>query len=285
MRPMSLPLSVIVLTHNEATNLPRCLRALPDGVEKVVVDSGSSDGTRAIAEQEGARVLEHPFVSFGEQRNWALDSAGIRQPWVLFLDADEEATPAFWEAIERLIKSEPDERVAGVFCCWKMMLRGRWLKRSDSFPKWQLRLLRRGRVRFIDVGHGQKEGRIDGETTYLTEPYLHHAFAKGWHDWLDKHNRYSTQEAYARASAPQGSWGLAMQAKGSERNTLLKPLVSKLPFWPVLRFLHGYVWKGGWLEGRPGLDFAVLMAFYEYLIQLKMRDQPPEQPSTRSRDK
>ena len=272
-KDMSLPLSVVILTHNESANLPRCLRALPPGVETIVVDSGSTDGTPAIAEGLGARVVSHPFKSFGEQRNWALDSAGITQPWVLFLDADEEGTSAFWAALENLILSDDENRLAGVFCCWKMMIRGRWIKRSDSFPKWQLRLLRQGRVRFVDVGHGQKEGQIDGETCFLKEPYLHHAFAKGWHDWLERHNRYSTQEAVARLTAPQGTWLAALRAKGSERNTRLKPLVSKLPLWPLIRFLHAYVWKGGWLEGREGLDYSLLMAFYEYQIQLKMRDK------------
>ncbi len=125
----------------------------------------------------------------------------------------------------------------------------------------------------MDVGHGQKEGQIDGETCYLREPYLHYAFAKGWPDWLERHNRYSTQEALARLGASHGTWRAALKAKGSERNTLIKPLASRLPFWPLIRFLHAYVWKLGLLEGREGLDYALLMAFYEFQIQLKMRDQ------------
>jgi glycosyltransferase involved in cell wall biosynthesis len=269
---MSLPLSVVILTLNEAMNLPRCLAALPAGIEVIVVDSGSTDGTPEMAANLGAKVLIHPFASFGVQRNWAIDSAGASQPWILFLDADEEATPAFWDQLGNLIQRDSDGRLAGVFCCWKMMLRGRWLKRSDSFPKWQLRLLRRGRVRFVDAGHGQKEGEVNGETAYLTEPYLHHAFSKGWTDWLTRHNRYSTQEAVARLAAGAGSWRQAFKASGSERNKRLKPLVSRLPFWPVVRFLHDYLWRGGVLEGREGLDYALLMAIYEYLICLKMRD-------------
>jgi glycosyltransferase involved in cell wall biosynthesis len=269
---MSLPLSVVILTLNEAMNLPRCIAALPAGIEVIVVDSGSTDGTPEMAANLGAKVLIHPFTSFGVQRNWAIDSAGASQPWILFLDADEEATPAFWDQLANLIQRDRDGRLAGVFCCWKMMLRGRWLKRSDSFPKWQLRLLRRGRVRFVDAGHGQKEGEVNGETAYLTEPYLHHAFSKGWTDWLTRHNRYSTQEAAARLAAGGGSWRQAFKASGSERNKRLKPLVSRLPFWPVVRFLHDYLWRGGVLEGREGLDYALLMAIYEYLICLKMRD-------------
>ncbi len=81
------------------------------------------------------------------------------------------------------------------------MVEGRWLKRCDSFPKWQFRLLRRGRATFVDFGHGQKEGAIDGTLEYLAEPYLHFVMSKGWSDWLERHNRYSTQEAAARLGA------------------------------------------------------------------------------------
>ncbi len=281
---MSLPLTVIILTLNESLNLPRCLAALPVGVEIIVVDSGSSDGTPEIAAKFSARVVNHPFTSFGEQRNWAIDSSGATRPWILFLDADEEATQAFWDELTALINGDPEARLAGAYCCWKMMLRGQWLKRSDSFPKWQLRLLRSGRIRFIDSGHGQKEGDVDGELAYIKEPYLHHAFSKGWTDWLARHNRYSTQEAQARLSAGNGSWLQALSASGSNRNRMLKPLVSRLPFWPCLRFLHDYVWKGGWLDGRAGLDYAIVMAIYEYLICLKMRDAETDRVTSRSSD-
>ena len=82
-------ISAVVLSHNEAANLPRCLRALRDCAEIVVVDDGSTDDSRRIAAACGARVVEHPFVSFADQRNWAMEQAGLRHDWVLHLDADE----------------------------------------------------------------------------------------------------------------------------------------------------------------------------------------------------
>lgn len=268
---MNADLTVIILTRDEAADLPACLAHLTDWpAEVVVVDSHSVDGTQALARAAGARVLEHPFAGFGAQRNWALDEAGLRTPWVLFLDADEHATAAFRAAVDAAMAGAPSE-VAGFYLCWRTLLQGRWLKRCDSFPKWQFRLLRRGRARFIDAGHGQKEGEIDGRLEYVTEPYDHHAFRKGWTHWFEKHNRYASQEALARLASEVPASDV-LSRDPSRRNRALKPLVSRLPGWPILRFLYMYVARGGFLEGRPGFEYCVNMGIYEYLIRLKMRE-------------
>lgn len=265
-------LGVVVLTQDEEGNIVRCLKAIPDSLVRIVVDSGSRDRTVELATVEGAGIIHHEFVSFASQRNWVLDQGLTGTTWVLFLDADEVATPAFWEALSNVVRHAGDD-VAGAFCCWKMMLRNQWLKRCDSFPKWQLRLVRRGRLRFIDAGHGQKEGTHDGVLGYVREPYLHYAFSKGWTVWFDRHNRYATLEAAERLkSSALVRWRDVPGKPPSERNRLLKPLVSQVRIWPLIRFLHAYVIKGGFLEGAAGFDYCVLMAFYEYLIQLKMKD-------------
>ncbi len=263
-------LSILILTRDEERDLPRCLAALEGvGDEVVVVDSGSADRTVEIARDAGARVVSHPFSSFGEQRNWALDDAGLSTEWVLFLDADEVATPAFRAAVEEALRSA-DGTVAGFYCCWQTMLGERWLRRSDTFPKWQFRLLRRGRARFIDSGHGQKEGEIDGTIGYIREPYLHYAFSKGWEAWWAKHEKYAVQEAADRA-ARGPSFRHLFSRDPSRRNRALKPLVSRLPGWPLARFLHMYVLKGGFLEGREGFVYSRNIARYEGLIREEMR--------------
>ncbi|MGI8430877.1 MAG: glycosyltransferase family 2 protein [Chthoniobacterales bacterium] len=263
-------LSILILTRDEERDLPRCLAALKDfSVEVVVIDSGSADQTVEIARTAGARVVTHRFGSFGEQRNWALDSAGLTTDWVLFLDADEVATPAFRAAVKEALRSA-DETVAGFYCCWKTMLGERWLRRSDSFPKWQFRLLRRGRARFIDSGHGQKEGEIDGTISYIREPYLHYAFSKGWEAWWAKHQKYAGQEAHDRL-ARGVAWGDLLAHNPSRRNRALKPLASRLPGWPLLRFLHMYVLKGGFLEGREAFIYSRNIARYEAMIRAKMK--------------
>jgi glycosyltransferase involved in cell wall biosynthesis len=263
-------LSIIILTHNEADNLPRCLESLHDWGDIIVVDSGSGDGTQEIAKRTGARVYEHCFESFGRQRNWSLENCEPKRDWILFLDADEVVTPAFRQKAAAAMQTAPDS-VAGFYCCWKMMLDGRWLRYSDSFPKWQLRIVRRGRADFIDSGHGQKEGRVDGELGYVREPYLHYALSKGWEAWWARHNAYSDQEAVDRFTRTTSVREL-FSKDSSRRNRALKPMLSRIPGWPLLRFLHMYIFKGGFLEGREGLAYCASMGWYEYLIRIKMRE-------------
>ena len=108
----------------------------------------------------------------------------------------------------------------------------------------------------------------------VREPYLHYAFSKGWSHWLRKHDEYSTLEARDRLARGAGvRWRDVLSRDGSVRNRALKPLVSRLPGWPLLRFLHMYLVKRGFLEGRAGLVYCVNMAYYEFLILLKMREK------------
>jgi glycosyltransferase involved in cell wall biosynthesis len=263
-------LAIIVLTHNEAENLPRCLDSIAGLGEIIVVDSGSDDGTEQIAQNSGAHVYEHSFESFARQRNWALENCDLKTEWVLFLEADEIATPEFRQAVVDAMQNAHNS-IAGFYCCWKMMLDSRWLRRSDSFPKWQLRIVRRGRADFIDSGHGQKEGRVDGELGYVHEPYLHYALSKGWEAWWAKHNEYSDEEAADRLSR-SASWSELFSKDPSRRNRALKPILSRIPGWPLLRFLHMYILKGGFLEGREGFAYCASMGWYEHLIRAKMRE-------------
>lgn len=262
--------SVVVLTMNEERDLPRCLDSVAWSDDLHVLDSGSSDLTGDIARQHGAHLHVHPFESFGRQRNFALSELPLAHEWVLFLDADEVVTEDFKQAIFSAIDNAPGS-TAGFYCCWKMMLEGRWLKRCDNFPKWQFRLMRKGRADFTDFGHGQKEGRVQGSIGYIREPYLHFGFSKGWSHWIDRHNRYSTQEAQARASNPRPLRAIFAR-ESSARNPALKSWLSRVPGWPLLRFCQAYLLNLGFLEGIPGFIYCVNMAYYEFLIQIKMRE-------------
>ena len=171
-----------------------------------IVDSGSQDNTAATATAAGAAVSVNPFQSFGQQRNWALDHCPLKHDWVLFLDADERITPALLAELADKTAHAPDS-IAGYYCCWALMLGERWLKRADNFPKWQFRLLRRGRARFTDFGHGQKEDRVDGEIGYIKEPYLHYAFGGRLGGLGKAPPQYAKQEAAARLASDVRSHG------------------------------------------------------------------------------
>lgn len=266
----SLPVSVLILTKNEALHLPGLFRSLAWCDDIHVIDSQSVDDTAALAEKAGAQVYFHPFTGFGEQRNWALSNCRIKHEWVLFLDADETTPPRFIRALAETVESAPAS-VAGYYCCWKMIVEDVWLKHSDHFPKWQFRLLRRDRARFINYGHGQKEDAVSGTIGYLKEPYEHHALGKGWAEWIDRHNRYSTEEARERAGT-QVDWKGVFSSEGPRRNRALKTWVSRIPGWPILRFLATYVFNLGFLEGRVGFIYCVNLAYYEFLIQIKINE-------------
>jgi len=262
--------SVLILTKNEAIDIVGCLKSIDWCDDIQVLDSGSADKTTEIAITAGARVVYNEFKSFGQQRNFALDQMNFKYDWILFLDADERVTPAFYEAIQNEIKLN-DESVAGYYCCWKMMLENVWLKRCDNFPKWQFRLMRKGRARFTDFGHGQKEAEVNGVLGYIKEPYLHFGFSKGWTHWLDRHNRYASLEAADRLEKSP-PFNNIFSTHGSVRNPALKARLSKMPGWPLMRFLQAYLLNLGILEGRPGFNYCVNMAYYEFLIKIKMRE-------------
>jgi len=263
-------ISVIILTKDEEVEIAECLESVSWCDDVHVLDSGSTDKTVEIATKLGAHISVNRFQSFGQQRNYALDNITIKYDWILFLDADERVTKTFHSAIINSI-STCETTVAGFYCCWKMILYNVWLKRCDNFPKWQFRILRKGRARFTDYGHGQKEGYVDGKIEYIKEPYLHYGFSKGWHQWIDRHNKYSSIEAKVRLENVPPIKNI-FSKHGSVRNPALKAWLTKIPGWPLLRFLQAYIIKFGFLEGIPGFTYCANMAFYEFLIQIKIRE-------------
>jgi glycosyltransferase involved in cell wall biosynthesis len=268
---MKTALSIVVLARDEARNLARCLPPLAFADEVVVIDDRSTDGTAAAAAAHGARVVPHALQTFADQRNWAMDAAGLRHPWVLHLDADEVVTPPLASEIDARLAACPPA-AAGFFLTRKTMMGDRWLRFSAMYPVYVLRLVRRGRVRFAQEGHGEKPGQVDGSLDYLNEPCLHYNFSKGWGDWFDRHNRYSTAEAerLAREDMPADWRGLAA-ADPVRRRAALRGLSYRLPCRPALRFLYVWLWRGGFLDGGPGYLYARLQAVYEYMITLKLR--------------
>lgn len=264
------PVSVVILTLNEEINIGDCLASCGWSDDVHVLDSGSTDRTADIARARGATVWSHPFESFGAQRNWAIDNIPMKHDWVFHLDADERFTPELVQAMRDLLTKNPRE--AGFHVPQKLMLMGRWLKRSAAYPTYQMRLFHKGRMRFCDYGHGQRE-LTDGLVGTLDEPYLHFGFAKGLYDWLDKHNRYSSLEALQVVTSSRDSWKVQdlIARDKVRRRRAWKEFGYMLPFRPRLRWFVTLFVLGGILEGRPGRTYAQLIALYEEMITLKLR--------------
>jgi glycosyltransferase involved in cell wall biosynthesis len=262
--------SVLLLTYNEAANLPRCLAALAWCDDVVVVDSGSTDATVSIAESHGARVLTRPFDDFSAQRNFGLDAGGLRHDWVLHLDADEVVTDAFVAALRALV---PPPGIYGCRVPSKMMFRGRWLRHAGMYPSYQVRLGHRERLRFRQVGHGQREDLAPEQLDTFGEPYLHYSFSHGMRHWLERHVRYAADEARELMIArKQGMprWRDIFATDRMTRRRALKSLTHHVPLAlrPPLRFVYVYLMRGGILDGSAGFIYAFMLATYEGMIAI-----------------
>ena len=257
------PITAVVLTKNESARLARALDTLRFCERTVVLDSGSTDGTRAVAEAGGAEFVEHvpePPFRIAEQRNWALDHLSIRTPWVFFLDADEEVPAALASKLALLATLEHPEHDAYELTPRYMYL-GRWLKRTQGYPNWHPRLVRHGKARFAGgvwehFAPGASVGRI-------SEPYDHFANCKGLHDWLERHYRYASWDADRVMEALDSR---DFSKLGTTRKMWLRTWAARFwPLRPLFRFVHMYVLRLGFLEGWRALHFCVLYAFYEFM--------------------
>ena len=184
--------SILILTHNEATNITACLGALSWCDDILVINSGSTDKTAEIAQRHGARVITRSFDTFADQRNFGLDKGELRNDWVLHLDADEVLTEEFVVALDQL---EPTPGVDAYLVPSKLILYGQWLRYAGMYPSYQVRIGHRERLRFKQVGHGQRENLEADRIGVFAEPYLHFSFSHGMRRWLQKHICYAADEA------------------------------------------------------------------------------------------
>ncbi|MEM9771754.1 MAG: glycosyltransferase family 2 protein [Cyanobacteria bacterium P01_D01_bin.73] len=262
--------SIYILTYNEETDIADCIESALLSDDVIVVDSFSSDRTIEIANKYPIRVIQHKFESHGKQRTWMLEEVPTKHPWVYVLEADELMTPELFKECSEVIQNT--DKVA-YFAAERVMFMNSWIKNSTQFPRYQMRLIKKGSAWFSDYGHTERE-EIDGEAGYLTETYPHYTSGKGLSRWIDKHNTYSTNEAKETVKQLKGgkiAWKDLLFAETEiARRHALKDLSLRVPFRPLVRFLYMYFGLGGILDGRAGFTWCVLQAFYEYLILLKV---------------
>ena len=262
-------ISVIILVYNEADNISACIESVSWSDDVIVVDSFSSDDTLALARscRRDVRIFENAFSDFGQQRNWALDHCDPKHDWILFLDADERVTEELGDEMAAAVESDCSE--VGYYLCYKNMFLGQWLKRCTFFPSWQLRLLKHGEVRYEKAGHGQREV-AEGPLGFLDQPYDHFGFSKGIAAWIDRHNRYSTEEAeyFCTLSKQPLKLGELFSSDALVRRRAIKRIYARLPARPLVRFVYTYIFRLGFLDGWRGLVIAVSDSngtFYKYI--------------------
>ncbi len=263
--------SVLILTKEEEANLPACLDSVAWCDDVVVLDSFSADRTCEVASEYGARVFQRPFDDFGAQRNFALDEIPFKHPWLFHLDADERFNDELRAECERAIAL--DERSA-YFVPNRIIFLGKWIKHCTQYPYPQVRLVKVGEVRFARAGHGQREDQAQRGVGHIHVPYDHFNFSKGIADWVDKHNRYSGQEAQETVASRMGKldWGGLLGADGIRRKRSLKQIHGRMPGRWLLKFFYLYGMCLGFLDGYPGFAYCVLQGFYDFLIAVKIRE-------------
>jgi glycosyltransferase involved in cell wall biosynthesis len=266
-------LSVLILTKNEAQDLPGCLRTISWSDDVHVFDSYSSDETVAVARNAGAHVYQRQFTDYADQRNAALTTVPFRNEWVLILDADERVPDALREEMTAFVRTAPPI-IAGARIRRRDFLFGTWLKHAQISP-YYIRLVRPKKVHYereineVLVPHGPI---LD-----LREPFDHFPFSKGMAHWLDKHNRYSSMEALRahkeRATAMSFSWREALFSRDfNVRRVHQKGLYYRIPGRTALKFFYMLVWRRSFMDGWAGFTYCVLQCIYEYFIVLKERE-------------
>ncbi|MGQ4650182.1 glycosyltransferase [Lyngbya aestuarii] len=272
--------SIYILTYNEELDIAACINSARLSDEIIVVDSYSSDRTVEIARSHQVQVVQHHFESHGRQRTWMLREIPTKYQWVYILEADERMTPAlFAECLQAIQCSE----YVGYYVAERVIFMNRWIRYCTQYPRYQLRLFRKDKVWFTDYGHTEREV-CDGSTSFLQENYPHYTCSKGFSRWIDKHNRYSTNEAaetLLQLHTGKINWrNLFFGRSEVERRRALKDLSLRLPWRPIVRFLYMYFILGGFLDGRAGFTWCTLQGFYEYLILLKVWELRHQQLSS-----
>jgi glycosyltransferase involved in cell wall biosynthesis len=264
--------SALVLTLDEEQHVAGCLSSLASADRIVVLDSGSTDRTREVANGfERVTVAVRPFTDFADQRNFGLRESFRPGEWVLHLDADERVTPALARELADL---EPGPGVVAYNAAPLVFLGGRPIPRASGFPVYQTRLTRVGAFEFVRFGHGQKAPEGTGVLPHLSAPYEHHPFEKGFEDWRRKHERYASQEAKELLAHEHRALTWDILRDPIRRRTWLNKLVGGWAVRPWLVWSYLMFPRLGALDGRPGWEYCRRRRWYERMLRDRMRSLP-----------
>lgn len=240
------PVTVTVITKNEADALADALRSVAWADELIVIDAESTDETVRIARQFTDRVYVRAWNGYIDQKNHAASLAS--HDWIFSIDADERATPKLGEEIRTLLAAAPPAggyrmpRVSFYF--------GRWMRTTDMYPDYQLRLYDRRRARW-DGKYVHESVSVEGPVGYLKHELEHYPY-RDLSEHLIRMDRYTTLAARQ------------MHEQGKRAGT------AQLLFHPPLAFLRNYIARRGMLDGRAGLVISLVNSYYVFLKFAKL---------------
>ncbi len=238
-------LSVAIVAKNEEANLRRTLPSVVGLADEIVmVDSGSTDGTVAVAKSFGARILHQEWLGFGPQKNFAI--AQCTSEWILSLDADEVLSSELISAVPDSIATAPPD-LAGFSLARRNYFLGRALRYGGMYPDRKLRLFRRGRARFQDRTVHESM-MADGPVHRMNGDLLHYAYPT-LTLYLEHANRYSSDNVSILFSRRMISRSLP----GFIWNVIANPIAT---------FFYNYIVRGGFLDQREGLLWHMYHSCY-----------------------
>jgi glycosyltransferase involved in cell wall biosynthesis len=242
-RAVAVPVSVLILVKDEVDRLPGALESVDWADEVVVVDTGSTDGTVALAERTGARVVSVPWEGFVASRNRALEVPA--HDWILFIDADERVSGRLQDEVRSTLAG-PGAELDGYSMPRLSRLMGRDIHHGTWYPDMKLRLGRRSRGFRAIGGRVHEQLVVDGTTGRLTADLLHTPY-RNVSDAIRKVSSYSRLGAEDRFD------------RGSRAS------LSSLLFRPMVEFIRCFVLKLGFLDGRAGFTVAAFHAWSYFL--------------------
>lgn len=290
----SLPISAIILTYNEESNLAPCLSSLAGWVgELFIVDSGSTDATLAIAARFGAQVVTHPFQTHAQQWTWALENLPLQYEWILGLDADQRVTPELAAELADRFSTHPEllNGISGLFIKRRQIFRGHWIKHGGYYPKYLLKLFRRTAICLDENDLLDHHFYVNGATLNLEHDLIEdNRKESDISFWIGKHNHYAALHAREELRRRQNptAWQLRAHLFGNpdERTAWLKRRWYTMPLYvrPFFYWVYRYFFLLGFLDGKQGFIFHFLQGFwYRLLVDIHLDDlltqRVPQQPA------
>lgn len=264
-----IPVSVIILTHNEEKNIKACLDSITGLVDEIfVVDSGSTDQTLSIVEGFTNHIYHHSFENYSVQRNWAQENLPIKTEWIFHMDADERCTSRLAKALQvYFADKDRTSAIAGLMVRRRIEFLGRHIKHGGLYPTYHCRMYKKQLGKCEDRAYDQHfvvEGSLDIVPADLTE-----VTASSLESWTARHNRWAQMEAKYLLDRDQISTknnikpdllGSPIQRRRWFRVSILER--TPLFFRSFLYFFYRYFLRGGFLDGKEGLIYHVLHGFW-----------------------
>jgi glycosyltransferase involved in cell wall biosynthesis len=265
-----IPVSVIISSKCEELSIARCVQAVSEFSQIVVVDSASPDRTQELAKEAGAEVVNYVWNGrYPKKKQWCLENIELRNEYVLFIDADEKPSRKLIEEISTLAKSREIERFAAYDISLDYHFLGKSLKHGHKVVKRALVNARRTTFPPLDdleaPGMAEQEGHYqpiaNGAIGSLNGKIVHDD-QDPFSTWLSRHNRYSDWEAYL-SRRPALASQIAELRSGRGRR------YRHVPLRPITFFIYSYLLKQGFRDGWPGFHYALAHSFYFWQIQVK----------------